>query len=66
MHRSEVLAKFQLNHIRYVTDKNTLQIILHDSGGHFGVDTLKNKICLPLQDLNTQRNRRFISSHKKK
>ena len=28
---------FQLFHINYITNENTFQIILHNSGGHFGL-----------------------------
>ena len=40
MHHSKVQGKFQLYKIRYITNENTFQIILHNSGGHF----VKNKV----------------------
>ena len=35
MHRSKVYGKFQLYHVTYITNENTFQILLHNSGGHF-------------------------------
>ena len=29
--------KFRLYHIKYITSENTFQIMLHNSGGHFGL-----------------------------